>query len=593
MVGDAAPAGGGHSNRCRHAGLAIVGARAFQQVRNERWARETAIPEVARLVAAEQFAAAFAIAERAESLAPQDPILARLLPIIVRTPTIRTDPPGAAVSYKEYRSPDAAWTSLGVTPLERVMVSNGFFRWRFEKSGLEPVELAAPTGGPPGEPPVISASLVAKDSVPDGMVRVPGSQAPYNVYLPGFEHLQPVRITEPYWIDRFEVSNAEFKAFVDAGGYQKPEYWREAFVEAGRQVQWETAIARFRDATGRPGPATWVQGEFPKGQENLPVGGVSWYEAAAYARFVGKSLPTIYHWTKAAEPRSSVWVVPLSNFEGNGPTAVGSRHALHPFGTFDMAGNVKEWVANDSGDGRRYILGGGWDEPTYVFNEGDARSPFDRLRTFGFRLVKYGTDPDAALASTVVWPTRDYSKEKPAPDDVFQIYRRAYAYDRAPFRADVQDTGDSDEGWRREQIEIPAAYGNERMKLFLYLPKKAAPPFQTVVYLPGSNALRSRSLDLIPVRGFDFIIKSGRAVAFPVLKGTYDRNTEIDGSTANTSVMYRDHMVAWVKDFSRAVDYLETRQDLSLDRLALVGLSWGGRMGSIIPAIYQGQPGTR
>ena len=52
-------------------------------------------------------------------------------------------------------------------------------------------------------------------------------------------------------------------------------------------------MAEFRDATGRPGPATWQLGTFPDGAERLPVSGVSWYEAAAYAAFAGKSLPNV------------------------------------------------------------------------------------------------------------------------------------------------------------------------------------------------------------------------------------------------------------------------------------------------------------
>jgi dienelactone hydrolase len=237
--------------------------------------------------------------------------------------------------------------------------------------------------------------------------------------------------------------------------------------------------------------------------------------------------------------------------------------------------------------GRRphYILGGGWDEPKYVFNEPDARSPFERSKTFGFRLVKYANDPPLALAATVAWPTRDYSKEKPAGDQVFEAYRRLYAYDRKAVRAEVQNVDDGDESWRREQVAFPAPYGNEQMKLFLYLPKKFAPPYQTVVYFPGADLLRTRSFDQIPIRAFDFIIKSGRAVALPVFKGTFDRKTEIDDSTANATLLYRDHVIMWVKDFSRSVDYLQTREELSLDRLAVVGFSWGGRMGSIIPAI--------
>ena len=59
-------------------------------------------------------------------------------------------------------------------------------------------------------------------------------------------------------------------------------------------------MALFKDSTGRPGPATWVAGEYPAGQDDYPVTGVSWFEAAAYAEFAGKQLPTIYHWLVAA-----------------------------------------------------------------------------------------------------------------------------------------------------------------------------------------------------------------------------------------------------------------------------------------------------
>ena len=60
-----------------------------------------------------------------------------------------------------------------------------------------------------------------------------------------------------FWMDRLEVTNQEFKTFVDAGGYKKPEYWKEPFVENGRTLTFDEAMARFRDATGRPGPSTW------------------------------------------------------------------------------------------------------------------------------------------------------------------------------------------------------------------------------------------------------------------------------------------------------------------------------------------------
>ena len=112
------------------------------------------------------------------------------------------------------------------------------------------------------------------------------------------------------------MSNCAFKRFVDEGGYRRPELWPEPFLNEGRMMTFDTAMAQFRDATGRPGPATWEMGLYVAGRDDHPVAGVSWYEAAAYARWAGKSLPTIYHWSRAADHTLSADIVPASNFGG-------------------------------------------------------------------------------------------------------------------------------------------------------------------------------------------------------------------------------------------------------------------------------------
>ena len=126
------------------------------------------------------------------------------------------------------------------------------------------------------------------------------------------------------------------------------------------------------------------------------MGGVSWFEAAAYARFAGKELPTVHHWIRAAGMSYFAEILLLSNF-GGASAPVGSHQGLSTFGAYDLAGNVKEWCWNASGE-KRYILGGGWNEPSYVFDDPDAKAPWDRAPSYGFRCAKYAAPRPAGAA---------------------------------------------------------------------------------------------------------------------------------------------------------------------------------------------------
>ena len=207
--------------------------------------------------------------------------------------------------------------------------------------------------------------------------------------MPGLENIKEEPVGD-FLMDRFEVTNKDYKRFVDAGGYDHPEFWKQPFIKDGKQLTFPEAMRLFADKSGKHGPSTWEVGDYPKGQDDYPVSGVSWYEAAAYAEFVGKNLPTIYHWDRAAFTWASAEIVPVSNLNGNAALPVGASKSMNRFGVYDLSGNVREWCFNASSRAeQRFILGGGWNDPAYGFNDAFTQSAFDRSETNGFRCIKY------------------------------------------------------------------------------------------------------------------------------------------------------------------------------------------------------------
>jgi pimeloyl-ACP methyl ester carboxylesterase len=110
----------------------------------------------------------------------------------------------------------------------------------------------------------------------------------------------------------------------------------------------------------------------------------------------------------AADPFSSNHVVPLSNYDGQGPAPVGKYEGITRDGIYDMAGNVREWTANPDGEAR-YIQGGGWDDPEYAFNDAVTSPVFDRSPGNGIRLVFYPDSTNVTLAARPIEKAfRDY-----------------------------------------------------------------------------------------------------------------------------------------------------------------------------------------
>jgi pimeloyl-ACP methyl ester carboxylesterase len=581
--------------------LAVVGVLAvrwFQRESKQTWVRETAIPEVMRLVDEDDFVGAFAVASEVHRYVPSDPVLDELWARMSNTVSIRTDPPGATVSYKEYNDVDGSWTALGQTPLEEVRFPRGVFRWRFEKDGFETRIVVRRVFDPDREAVARKADMFSFEdssvrmdfkldpvgSLPKGMVAVEGglySEPP----LAGLSGVKDLTLGR-FLIDRTEVTNRQFREFVDAGGYERPEFWKEEFVREGEAVPFEEAVDSFRDTTGRYGPATWELGDFPDGRGDHPVGGVSWYEAAAYCEFRGKSLPTVYHWARAALASSelleplSPFIIPLSNLGGDGPATVASFSGIGISGAHDLAGNVREWCLNAAELGR-YNLGGAWSDPVYVFTEVGFQPAWDRLPVNGFRCVSYlEGDPDATLtAPPDAAPPQDFYGAAARPDEVFQTLRElSYSYEPVPLNAAVESPGESPFGGREEWVTVDAAYGQDRLPIRLHLPEDVEPPYQAVVWVSGAGILYVKAVrdhDPIHSKWLNFIVKSGRAVVQPVVDGTYERN---DGRTLlrlRSANSWRELYNHWRKDLGRTLDYLEERQDIDSSRVAYAGLSLG------------------
>jgi len=140
-------------------------------------------------------------------------------------------------------------------------------------------------------------------------------------------------------------------------------------------------------------------------------------------------------------------------------------------------------------------------------------------------------------------------------------------------------------------VSIAAAYGHERVPVYLLLPKNAPPPYQPVIWFPGGYAFGLFPLgsDLSAAPGvafFNFLTRSGRALVIPIYQGTFQRFADV-GEFPREDQMnaYRDMVVQWSKDLGRTIDYLETRSDIDAGKVGFYGISAGATAALPIVAV--------
>lgn len=260
-------------------------------------------------------------------------------------------------------------------------------------------DIAAEDAKPAWTALTAGAALVPAGKVP--VVLSNGTQA--LLEIPGF------------YLDRYQVSNRQFQRFVDSGGYDNLEIWP--------QEVWPS-LMKFCDRTRRPGPRFWENGKFAAGKADHPVVGVCWYEASAYAAWVGKRLPAAAEWQKAGGwpeqtsggschryPWGNIFEPARANLWSSGlgePLPVNDRpEGATPNGIYQMTGNVWEWLydpldAIPCGHGEsfhparpmRRVVGGAFDtyfpgEATCQFITGQPE--LDRRENIGFRCALTAT----------------------------------------------------------------------------------------------------------------------------------------------------------------------------------------------------------
>jgi serine/threonine-protein kinase len=235
--------------------------------------------------------------------------------------------------------------------------------------------------------------LKGMDAVPAAAFR-PGSEKGAPDEKPGRELSM-----KAFHIEVHEVTNKEYRAFMDAGGYADKAYWSDE--------GW-----KWKEASETERPAFWDNKRFNAPRQ--PVVGVSFYEAEAYAKWAGKRLPTEAEWELACrggDGRVYPWGNEFSKEAANtresrlrATEPVGSRPSgKSPFGAHDMAGNAAEWCASaysadsyaredepqpDNG-GRRVVRGGSFFEPADMARACSRFSapPSARERFISFRCV--------------------------------------------------------------------------------------------------------------------------------------------------------------------------------------------------------------
>lgn len=575
---------------------------------NLKWARVN-VNRVEELAKERKYFEAYDLAVQVKKYLPDDPTIKKLMPEIADTLTVTTEPAGASVYLKRF-SPDANGQFpqrelAGVTPITNLTIARGDYILSVEKEGF--AAFTRTISGMPENfgvksfttPPIeLKLKLIEAANVPERMVYITGG----DYQLVSWEKPTDATVKlKDFLIDKYEVSNREYKEFITAGGYLKKQFWKYPFVKDGRTLSFEEATNEFTDKTGLPAPRSWTNQNYAEGKADFPVTDITWYEAAAYAEFRNKRLPTVFEWEKTARSGNFTHgieeVLPWgyfqkgnamnyrANFAGKEAQAVDSNEfGVSPFGAYNMAGNVAEWCLNETTEGF-IAAGGSYADPPYLFGHLGSFPQFYNSNKTGFRCVKDVSSNADEQGGAKIETAKEIPVYKPASEADYRLWLNHYGYDKTPVEAQVIEVKET-EAWQREKITFLGA-NDERAIAYLYLPKNYQRPLQVIQYVPAYDVFgRYISLPEHIEAFLEPYIKSGRAVFSVVLKDFIERERPAGYKEPPIdSMRYREKFINWTTDLRRGLDYLETRKDIDMSRLAFWGYSAGAECGLVVTAV--------
>lgn len=387
-------------------------------------------------------------------------------------------------------------------------------------------------------------------------------------------------LIKPFYMDKYEVSNKDYKEFVDSNGYYRDEFWPLDLMHEGKKISFSEVKTSFVDKANFPSPKDWYQGTYENGKELYPVSGISWYEAYAYANFRNMSLPSVAEWFYAFDRNRPERALKNANINSYNYTK--SRiesDSENNNGIFDMAGNVREWVSNNIKDeNSRGILGGSFADDTYVPFDFYSQNAWNRSSYNGIRLVKKIEPDNSGEIFYKREKLRNFYDNYRTTEKEWNLMESLFMYDKNNISFEQVNTSKVN-GQEFYCTSFNIITSNMTMPVHHLRADPEIKSKKAIIYFPGSNALY-RDKITYPTWVTE-MVNSGVDVIFPEYLSTYSRQDGVKTDIGNTSMNYRDHLITWVKEVRYAVDYaIQNGYEPHY-----FGVSWGGQVGVNILAI--------